>query len=181
MVGQGKVLRGFFQDSPLGLLKVITSTHGLCHIRFEALSDTSDERDSKDSKKIYKGIYERKPETPLEHTIFKCLNRYFKGEPETFETLPLDIQEGSDFQRAVWEALRSIPYGRIYTYAWLSEEAGYARAYRAVGQANRKNPIPIVIPCHRIINADGRLGGYQGTQGVSVKRLLLQLEGSISS
>ncbi len=163
-----KRLRCFVQDSPLGPLKVTTSDLGLCSIDFGS-GDLHQLNDQK-TEKI---------EGSLEYEVFQCLKRYFQGEFEAFKNIPLDIQSGTPFQRAVWQTLIGIPYGRVYTYRWLSEEAGYPKAYRAVGQANRRNPIPIVIPCHRILNANGNLGGYQGKEGVAIKRFLLQLEGAL--
>ena len=88
--------------------------------------------------------------------------------------LPLD-PEGTDFQRRVWRALLDIPYGETRSYADLARAVGSPRAMRAVGQANRRNPIGVVVPCHRVIAADGTIGGYAG--GLDRKRHLLRLEG----
>ncbi len=83
--------------------------------------------------------------------------------------------EGTPFQRRVWSVLETIPHGEVRSYGWVAERIGMPRASRAVGAANGANPIPIIVPCHRVINADGRIGGYSG--GVSIKRKLLELEG----
>jgi methylated-DNA-[protein]-cysteine S-methyltransferase len=100
------------------------------------------------------------------------LEGYFAGELREF-TLPLDLR-GTAFQVRCWEALRRIPYGATRSYAQLAQDAGSPRAFRAVGQANHNNPIAIIVPCHRVIGADGTLTGYGG--GLSVKERLLRLE-----
>jgi methylated-DNA-[protein]-cysteine S-methyltransferase len=97
---------------------------------------------------------------------------YFAGRLTEFD-LPLD-PAGTDFQRQVWTALRTIPYGQTWSYAQLAEKIGRASAVRAVGLANSKNPIAVVIPCHRVIGSDGSLTGYGG--GLDRKRFLLDLE-----
>jgi len=88
--------------------------------------------------------------------------------------LPLDLR-GTEFQRAVWQALLEIPYGETRSYAEIARQVGQPNAVRAVGAANGANPIPIVVPCHRVIGRDGSLTGYGG--GLDKKVFLLQLEG----
>ncbi len=102
------------------------------------------------------------------------LDRYFTGEPVSFTT-PVSISFGTGFQRRVWAELMRIPYGEVRSYADIARALGDPKAARAVGSANGKNRIPIIIPCHRVINADGRLGGY--ASGLEIKRKLLRLEG----
>jgi methylated-DNA-[protein]-cysteine S-methyltransferase len=101
------------------------------------------------------------------------LAEYFAGKRRTF-TLPLAPQ-GTDFERSVWDALVAIPYGETRSYAEIARTIGRPDACRAVGRANGRNPIPIVIPCHRVIGSDGSLTGYGG--GLDLKRFLLGLEG----
>ncbi len=103
------------------------------------------------------------------------LERYFDGDLAPFE-LPL-APPGSDFQRRVWARLRAIPAGRTLSYGALARELGSAA--RAVGTACGANPIPIIVPCHRVIAADGGLGGYSGEGGVETKQALLRLEGAL--
>lgn len=105
------------------------------------------------------------------------LQRYFDGTARAF-ALPRDVLEGTPFQRRVWAALATIPYGETRSYKWLAREVGRAAGFRAVGAANGRNPLPIVVPCHRVVNADGRLGGYGG--GLDAKRHLLRLEGALA-
>ena len=99
---------------------------------------------------------------------------YFSGQLTEFD-LPL-APAGTDFQRRVWAALQTIPYGQTWSYGQLAEKIGRASAVRAVGLANGKNPISVVIPCHRVIGSDGSLTGYGG--GLDRKRFLLDLESS---
>ena len=100
------------------------------------------------------------------------LAAYFAAECKTFDVAL--FPEGSPFQRAVWRALQEIPYGRTVSYRWVAERIGRIGAVRAVGAANGRNPISIIIPCHRVIGSDGSLTGYGG--GLDVKRRLLRLE-----
>ena len=100
------------------------------------------------------------------------LDGYFKGSRRTFD-LAL-APDGTPFQRQVWNALRDIPYGETISYGELARRVGNPKAVRAVGAANGQNPLPIVVPCHRVVGADGRLVGFGG--GLDVKRALLELE-----
>lgn len=111
--------------------------------------------------------------TPLLTEASRQLRAYFAGDLRAFD-LPL-APSGTPFQKAVWAALEGIPFGEIITYGELARRIGRPKASRAVGQANHKNPIPILIPCHRVIGADGSLTGYGG--GLACKRFLLRLEG----
>lgn len=101
------------------------------------------------------------------------LDRYFAGKRITFDG-PFDPVDGTPFQRRVWATLLTIPYGEVRSYRWLADTVGHPGAYRAVGAANGANPLPILIPCHRVINHNGGLGGYSG--GLDVKKWLLALE-----
>ena len=84
------------------------------------------------------------------------------------------MNQGTPFQRMVWEKLLEIPYGKCRTYKWVAEQIGYPRAARAVGMANNKNPLPPVVPCHRVIGSDGKLTGY--ASGLHIKKHLLEME-----
>lgn len=104
------------------------------------------------------------------------IGEYFAGRRRHFEGLPLDLR-GTAFQKRVWEAMRRIPWGRTMTYGELAEAAGRPGAARAAGAACAANPIPIIIPCHRILASGGGLGGFSGGCGLETKRSLLALEG----
>lgn len=109
-------------------------------------------------------------------TLTAQLDNYFSGTPESFN-VPLDFLIGTDFQKSVWSIVHKIPYGQTRTYGHISQILGKPGAVRAVGAANGANPIPIVVPCHRVIQADGKLGGYSG--GLDIKDALLRLEGAV--
>jgi methylated-DNA-[protein]-cysteine S-methyltransferase len=102
------------------------------------------------------------------------LDEYFHGKRKVFD-LPLSI-EGTDFRKKVWNALQTIPYGEVRCYADVAEMIGNPKAVRAVGQANRANQIPIIIPCHRVIGKNGDLVGYAGSN-TPIKEKLLEIEG----
>lgn len=111
--------------------------------------------------------------TPLLKEAVRQLEAYFSGARRQF-SLPLS-PKGSSFQQLVWQGLQDIPYGQVISYAQLARRIGHSKACRAVGGANGKNPLPILIPCHRVIAADGGLGGYSAGKGIKEK--LLALEG----
>jgi len=104
------------------------------------------------------------------------LEEYFAGQRRKFQ-FPLDLR-GTDFQRACWRALLAIPYGETRTYADIARAVGKPQGFRAVGMANNRNPVAIVVPCHRVIASDGTLCGYGG--GLDLKRKLLELEGALT-
>lgn len=101
------------------------------------------------------------------------LRRYLAGEPVDFPD-KLDLEGATVFQARVWKTARTIPYGETRSYAWLAGQLGYVKAARAVGQALGKNPLPIIIPCHRVISSDGGLGGFSA--GLELKKYLLRME-----
>ncbi len=111
-------------------------------------------------------------ETEFIKLVKKQLDEYFQGRRKIFD-IPLN-PKGTEFQMRVWKALLKIPYGKTVTYKKLAGIIGSEKAYRAVGMANNKNPVPIIIPCHRVIGSDGSLTGYAG--GLEIKRKLLLLE-----
>lgn len=113
---------------------------------------------------------------PVIETVVKELNDFFAGKVTDFSGLPLDLQ-GTPFQIKVWQELRRIPRGEKISYKELARRVGSPQASRAVGQANAVNPIPVIIPCHRVISADGSLGGY--SSGLDKKRWLLKHEGAM--
>ena len=109
--------------------------------------------------------------------LMERLKAYFNGHRTAFPD-KLDLSRATHFQREVWETTRLIPYGETRSYAWVAEQIKRSLAMRAVGQALGKNPLPIIIPCHRVVANDGKLGGFSG--GVKMKRYLLSLEASAS-
>lgn len=116
--------------------------------------------------------------TPIQPVLTRAasqLREYFDGVRTTFD-LPLSAG-GTDFQDDVWQTLLEIPYGTTLTYEQLGEASGHAGKARAVGGAVGKNPIPIIIPCHRVMGANGAITGYSGGEGIPTKKALLDLEG----
>ena len=116
-------------------------------------------------------------ETPLIKKTAKELKEYFEGKRKKFD-IPL-LLKGTDFQLSVWKALQKIPYGKTRSYKETAGMAGNPKACRAAGMANNRNPIAIIIPCHRVIGSDGSLTGYGG--GLEKKQYLLELEQGIHS
>lgn len=117
-------------------------------------------------------VQRRQPER-LPYNLQSQFTRYFAGEAVRFR-VPLDLRAGTAFQRKVWRVLRRIPYGETRSYGWVARQIGCPRAMRAVGAACGANPVPILVPCHRVVRSDGSLGGFSG--GLAVKRALLRLE-----
>lgn len=108
--------------------------------------------------------------------VMEKLRRYAEGEPVRWD-VRLDWRGATEFQRRVWRVLQRIPYGETRTYGWVARQVGRPGAARAVGQACGANPVPMIVPCHRVVGGDGRWGGFRG--GVARKRMLLTLEGVI--
>jgi methylated-DNA-[protein]-cysteine S-methyltransferase len=114
--------------------------------------------------------------TDFEHPAVDWLRHYFAGAPTGFD-LPVSVNRGTDFEQAVWKALAAIPYGEMRTYGQIAADVGEPDAARAVGTACNRNPLPIVVPCHRVVGADGKLVGFGG--GVWRKKILLELEAKV--
>lgn len=110
--------------------------------------------------------------TPLTDKTFKELTEYFEGKRKSFD-IPFKLY-GTDFQKKVWTELTKIPYGGTRTYKQIAQAIGNEKACRAVGMANNKNPLPIIVPCHRVIGSGGKLVGYG--LGIEMKEALLKLE-----
>lgn len=128
------------------------------------------------SGKALAGISFKKPSLKMGRvpdSFKRQLKDYFTGELREFKQ-SIVFAEGTEFEKQVWLALRDVPYGETKTYKWLAQRVGNPKGPRAVGRALSKNPIPIVLPCHRIIESDGDIGGY--SSGVNIKRRLLSLE-----
>jgi methylated-DNA-[protein]-cysteine S-methyltransferase len=141
--------------SPVGPIYLIFSSSGLAGLSFKRPANIIF-RQTKDSEKAKFELEEYFSRSRTEFDIETCFS------------------EGTEFEKKVWETIRQIPFGETRTYKWAAEKIGKPHAFRAVGKALGKNPIPIIYPCHRIIESDGSLGGY--SSGTDIKRRLLELE-----
>jgi len=148
-------------EYPVGTVGITETDGKITHVFFQ----------NKDGNHLPKDW--KKRETPLLKKTAKQLTEYFAGKRKSFD-LPLEF-EGTDFQKKVWAALMTIPYGETRTYGEIANQTGSPKAYRAAGMANHNNPIAIICPCHRVIGSDGSLTGYGG--GLSNKKYLLDMEG----
>lgn len=145
----------FFYETELGIIGIRENNKSITNIYFSKV-DTNDNIE----------------ETDLIKKCFKQLKEYFEGSRIKFD-LPLDIK-GTEFQNKVWNELLKIPYGEVKSYKDIAMAIGNEKVCRAIGMANNKNPIPIIIPCHRVIGSNGKLVGYAG--GLNVKEKLLNIE-----
>lgn len=148
------MVRTVYFNSPIGLIELQADRSELLSLKFQ------DEKRYQEEK------------TALLKAAREQLKEYFEGARKEFK-LPLRI-EGTDFQKSVWRQLREIPYGNTFSYKEVAEAIGNNKAYRAVGNANNKNSIPIIIPCHRVTASNGEIGGYGA--GIWRKKWLLEHE-----
>src|ERR1700691_4062279 len=172
-----ETLRTVRVDSPIGPLFLAFSARGLVALEFDARlpGQQTIRPNPRDLRKEAKGF--EFVNSPRELQAYASeLEEYFAGKRREF-TFPLDLR-GTEFQKACWRALLAIPYGETRSYGDIARAVGKPHGFRAVGMANNRNPVAIVVPCHRVIAAEGRLGGYGG--GLDVKRKLLELEGALT-
>jgi methylated-DNA-[protein]-cysteine S-methyltransferase len=166
-----KIYLGSLNDSPLGDLRVAVSTRGLVAVEW---SNAQPELDSYLARLDSKIELNQKMIQPYAKEILE----YLKGRRAKF-TFKIDWQTLKPFQLKALKAVFAVPYGQTRTYADIAMQIGHPFAYRAVGRANATNPMPLVIPCHRVIGADGKLHGYGGGDGLPTKEWLLKLEKGI--
>ena len=149
-------------DTPIGQLQLVSNGSSLQSIEFDGRHSTVGDSDIR----------------TMDSVITACarqLDEYFSGDRQHFD-LPLGAQ-GTEFQHSVWSALSTIPYGELRSYKDIAQTIGRPKAVRAVGAANGRNPLPIVVPCHRVIGSNGTLTGFAG--GLPLKTQLLTLEGAM--
>ena len=149
-------------DSPVGRLKLVASGEGLVAVLWE----------NDKPNRVRLGAMTADQRHPILLDTERQLKQYFAGERKTF-SVALDMR-GTSFQKNVWEALLAIPFGETRSYGQLAKQLGNARAMRAVGAANGRNPVSIIVPCHRVIGSSGKLIGFAG--GLETKARLLSLE-----
>lgn len=158
-------------ETAIGLVHVLWGPNGLTLISFP---DTSE-------KPFLKGVREKFGVVPVKGEIPPggakgLLERYFSGETVSFSDVSLDLTHGTPFQQAVWRKLMEIPYGEVRSYGWVARGVGRPGAVRAVGGACGQNPLPPIVPCHRVVGSRGELTGYSGRGGISLKKRLLEME-----
>jgi methylated-DNA-[protein]-cysteine S-methyltransferase len=157
-------------DSPVGTLLVATTDRGLCRIAYDAEPEREVDRLATTF-----GIRVLRSTRPIDQAR-RQLDEYFAGSRQRFD-LAVDLALLADFNRRVLRELARVPYGEVVTYGELAARAARPRAARAVGTVMNRNPLPIVLPCHRVIGANGKLVGYAG--GLERKESLLRLEGAL--
>ena len=155
-------------DSPFGPLFIAETIRGVCFVSLSKISEAKFQ--SLLRKRFQKEVI--RDEKRLKNVIHE-LSSYFNGHLVNFKSI-LDLSIGTEFQRKVWEKVSEIPYGELRSYKWVANEIGNPNAVRAVGNAVGKNPVPPIIPCHRVIRSDGNLGGF--SSGIALKKWLLRLE-----
>jgi O-6-methylguanine DNA methyltransferase len=172
-----EILRYTMQRSPVGPLFLAASDKGLVALEFDARlpGQQTIRPNPRDLREENKSVRFENSESALRDYV-RELDEYFAGRRREF-SFPLDMR-GTEFQLACWRALLAIPYGETRTYADIARAVGRPQGFRAVGMANNRNPVAIVVPCHRVIASDGTLCGYGG--GLDIKRKLLELEGALS-
>lgn len=160
----GEAMQLYFKyiDSPVGQLQLVAHDQALVAVKW----------DNEDPKRLRLASMLEQSDHPMLLKVEQQLAEYFCGERQLFD-LPLDLA-GTEFQQQVWQALQSIPYAETRSYKDIAEQIGNPKAVRAVGAANGKNPISIVVPCHRVIGASGQLVGFAG--GLDYKQYLLAHE-----
>jgi methylated-DNA-[protein]-cysteine S-methyltransferase len=159
-------MRGYvLSGTPLGPLTIFFNDEGISRLEFgNTLNPSSDETAT--------------GEEPILYEAVKALKIYFSGECITFDWHALRLcPSGTDFQKQVWQEISLIPYGHTSTYGAISTKIGKPSASRAVGGATGRNPIPLLIPCHRVLGSSGQLTGYSAPGGLDTKSRLLALEG----
>lgn len=172
-----EILHSTMFESPIGPLFLASSEIGLVALEFDARlpGQQTIRPNPRDLRAEARGVGFQESKVKMSPYV-RQLEEYFEGTRREF-TFPLDMR-GTEFQLACWRALVAIPYGATRTYADIARAVGRPQGFRAVGMANNRNPIAIVVPCHRVIASDGTLCGYGG--GLDIKRKLLQLEGALS-
>lgn len=163
------VLGASLYESPIGEIQLLTLDSKLCYLDFA------------DNPERMKALMGRRfgdfvLSTEVDHSeLHNCLTRYFAGDRNAFAAVSMSLG-GTPFQRQIWKSLQEIPHGQTMDYSSLAKLAGNARAIRAAASSNARNPISIIVPCHRVIGKDGSLCGYAG--GEHRKKWLLELEGA---
>lgn len=168
MLQRGGELTFALFDTCLGWMGIVSSSHGLRNVILPQKS-----KESALAGVINCGCAGENSDLECFGDLPHRLRQYLDGAPVIFAD-KLDFSGATRFQQSVWQVTQSIPYGETRSYSWVAGGIGSRKAVRAVGQALAKNPLPIVVPCHRVVASDGSLGGFSG--GLEIKEYLLRLE-----
>ena len=157
-------------DSPLGTVYLARNVAGLCSLDFGTDESTFVEH--------LNPLARTERDTDALAPVIRQLEQYFAGKRHKFN-VPVDLSQMTEFQQDVLDTAQTIPSGKVWTYGQVAQHIGKPRASRAVGQALGSNPIPIIVPCHRVIGSNGQMTGYSGGGGIEDKKWLLRLEGAL--
>ncbi|TAJ42572.1 MAG: methylated-DNA--[protein]-cysteine S-methyltransferase [Reyranella sp.] len=161
-------------DSPIGTCGLAWSARGIAGLQ---LPEASAEATRKRLQRRWSDAVESDPPPGVGRAIERVL-QLLKGEAADLADIPLDLEAAPEFHRKVYEVARTIPPGRTMTYGEIAKRLGVPHESREVGQALGRNPVAIIVPCHRVLGADGKMGGFSATGGVSTKRRMLEIEGA---
>jgi O-6-methylguanine DNA methyltransferase len=155
--------------TPAGTIQVAATDRGACALLLPGVEEPK--------RRVAELLAEARrgpAEHPILQALLAALSTYFAGKPEALEGQPVDWSFLTEFQQSVYQTARGIPPGEVQPYRWVAERVGKPRAARAVGQALASNPVPLIVPCHRVVASDGSLGGFTG--GLAWKQRLLEME-----
>ena len=163
-----------FQVS-LGWCAAARSEKGIC--RFVLPVETADAAEAEilESVAVLRGLRVLRGKNCM-HALARAVARYFDGRAADFGGFPVDLSSGTPFQQKVWSAIRRIPRGQVRTYKWIGAEIGRPDACRAIGRAVGANPVPLLVPCHRVVGSDGSLVGFSAAGGLELKARMLEIE-----
>lgn len=161
-------------DTPIGACGIAWSARGVAGLQLpEATADATRAR----LKRRWPEAIESAPPPGVGRAIERVLG-LLRGEASDLASIPLDLEAAPEFHRRVYEVARTIPPGRTMTYGEIARSLGVPHEAREVGQALGRNPVAIIVPCHRVLGADGKMGGFSANGGVSTKRRMLEIEGA---
>lgn len=162
-------------QTPIGRCGILWTAAGIAHFQFP------DDNDEQTVARLVRGLDAKQADPPADiRQAIKRIRELMDGQNPDFSLLPLDLTGVPDFNRRVYEEIRTIPPGETATYGEVAARVGAPKGAQAVGQAMGHNPIPVIIPCHRVLAAGGNLGGFSGAGGVNTKRRLLEIEGALA-
>jgi methylated-DNA-[protein]-cysteine S-methyltransferase len=160
-------------DTAIGWCGLAWNGRGITHMQ---LPDGDRDGTERQLRRRLSGDAAAEP-TPEIAPVIEALQRYFAGETVDLSSIPVDFGDRGSADRAIYAALRAVPWGETVTYGELARRAGLPNGAQAVGQAMAKNPVPVIVPCHRVLAAGGRIGGFSAPGGTATKERLLTLEG----